>query len=129
MFILCDFSIGSRSIQILDTYIDTADHNSADEDGLMDSEDLRYDFHDNFSPVGLTAGDAAAYSEIDDSIALVESLPDTLNTFIDDVDAFAVEKKATWRRNMTILKSVPPVLTTSLIRNDEKLNQSSQLVV
>ena len=36
--------------------------------------------------------------------------------------------KATWRRKMMVMNSVLPILTTGLTENDEKFNQSSQLV-
>ena len=60
----------------------------------MESEDLGYEFHDNFVPVGLSAGDAAASSAIDESIALVESMLYTLNRFIIDTDAFSEANKS-----------------------------------
>ena len=44
----------------------------------MESADLGYEFHDNFAPVGLSAGSDAASSETDESIALVESMLDNL---------------------------------------------------
>ena len=94
----------------------------------MDSVDLGYEFHENFAPVGLSSGGAAVSSATDESISLVESLSDTLNKLIADADAFSEAKKATWRCKMTTLKAVPPVLTTRLIKNDEKLNQRSQIM-
>ena len=117
--ILCDISIGDKSVQIIDTEIDTVDQNSADDGGLMVSEDLGYEFHEDFAPVVLSSVDAAASSATNESISLVESLSDTLNKLIADADAFSEAKKATWRCKMTTLKAVPPVLTTRLIENDK----------
>ena len=94
----------------------------------MESSDLGYNIYDNFAPVGLSAGNAASSSATDDSVALVESLPDTFNKLMLMQMPLLRPKKATWGRKMTILKAVPPVLTTRIIKTDEKLNQISQLV-
>ena len=49
----------------------------------MESSDLGFEFHDNFSPVGISAGNA-----------LVECLLYTLNKLIADADAFAEANKS-----------------------------------
>ena len=61
---------------------------------MIDSEDLRYEFHDNFVPVGLSAGDAAASSETDESIYLFGIMSDTFNKLITNTYAFAEAKKS-----------------------------------
>ena len=60
----------------------------------MQPADLGYEFHDNFSSFGLSADNTAASSATDNSIALVESLLDTLNKLIADADAFSGANKS-----------------------------------
>ena len=70
-YILCNFSIGDKTVQILGAEIDTEDRKIVDAGGLMESADLGYEFHDDFAPVGLSAGATAASSATDESIYLV----------------------------------------------------------
>ena len=60
----------------------------------MESADLGFEFHDNFAPVGLSAGDSVASSATDESIALVECLSDNLNMLIYDAYAFFEANKS-----------------------------------
>ena len=92
--ILCNLSIGDKAIQILDAEIDTAYQNSVDDSGLMESAYFGFEFHEIFAPVGISAGDAAAFSATDESIALVKCLSDTFNNFIANADAFAEDNKS-----------------------------------
>ena len=59
----------------------------------MESEDLGYEFHDNFVPVGLSAGDDEASSANDESISLFEILSDTLNKLVADADVLSEANK------------------------------------
>ena len=59
----------------------------------MESADLGYGFHDYFVPVGLSAGDAEAFSATYQSTDLVEILYDTFNKLIANIDAFAEARK------------------------------------
>ena len=72
--ILCDVSIGDKAVQNICEEIEISYHNSVDDGGLMESADLGFEFHENFAPVGLIAGDAVASRVTDESIALVECL-------------------------------------------------------
>ena len=73
-YICCNVPIGNKSVQIIDAEIDTVDQNSVDDGGLMESSDLGYEFHDNFVPVRISAGNAADSSSADESNASDNSL-------------------------------------------------------
>ena len=60
----------------------------------MEPADSGFKFHEDFAPFGLSAGNAAASSATDDSIALVECLSDTLKKLIADADSFSEAKKS-----------------------------------
>ena len=91
---LCDVSIVYEAVQILDAEIETAHQNSVGDGGLMESSDLGFEFYDDFVTFELSAGDDAASSATDESIALFEFLLDTLNRLIADAYAFDKSNKS-----------------------------------